>query len=159
LNGGGVGEAVNGGEGEEAVDPWRVILNRPREAGEISKISRAVIACSTSLAYISRSEDGEVKMGTYRILSSRHAAAKRGLNFYRRLLSWCGQRLGMKGDVEVGQRLTRIHCIPPSTHPCAVNAYMPRRPIAHLPKHGYNVSRFRAQTTLESGLTSAPPPV
>ena len=27
--GGGVGEAVMGGEGDEAVDPCRVILNRP----------------------------------------------------------------------------------------------------------------------------------
>lgn len=60
MNGGGVGEAVNGGEGEEAVDPWRVILNRPREAGEISKISRAVIACSISSVYAPRSEDRDL---------------------------------------------------------------------------------------------------
>jgi len=45
-NGGGVGEAVLGGDGEDAADPCRVILNRPWEAGEISNISRAVIACS-----------------------------------------------------------------------------------------------------------------
>jgi hypothetical protein len=55
-----VGEAVNGGEGEEAVDPWRVMLNRPREAGEISKISRAVIACSTTLVRVLRNEDGDL---------------------------------------------------------------------------------------------------
>jgi hypothetical protein len=45
-NGGGVGEAVRGGEGDEAVDPCLVILNRPWEAGDISKISLAVMACS-----------------------------------------------------------------------------------------------------------------
>jgi hypothetical protein len=48
--GGGVGEAVLGGDGEDAADPCRVMLNRPWDAGEISKISLAVIACSTRLA-------------------------------------------------------------------------------------------------------------
>jgi hypothetical protein len=48
--GGGVGEAVLGGDGDEAADPCRVMLKRPWEAGEISKISLAVIACSAKSA-------------------------------------------------------------------------------------------------------------
>lgn len=46
--GGGVGEAVLGGDGEEAADPCRVTLNLPCDAGEISNISLAVMACSAS---------------------------------------------------------------------------------------------------------------
>jgi hypothetical protein len=97
-------------------------------------------------------------METYRTLLSRHAAARRGSSFYHRLLSWGDQQLDV-GAAENQMRLTRIHCIRPSTHPCGVNAYMLRRPIAHLPMHGCNVSRFTAQTARGSELTNAPPPV
>lgn len=73
-----------GGDGDDAADPCRVMLNRPCDAGEISNISLAVIACSAHQYRPS----WQLAQNAYRSPLSRRVYETRVLDSCRRLSSW-----------------------------------------------------------------------
>jgi len=145
--GGGVGEAVLGGEGEEAADPCRVTLNLPCDAGEISNISLAVMACSASQPVVLM----HGPQCTHRTLLIQRVYEIQGSNSCRILLSWSLAHIDLEWEI-----LTKRHCIPPSIRLYAVNAYMPRKPPTHLPKPDY--CSVKSLELLTQSLTSVSPP-
>jgi hypothetical protein len=72
-----------GGDGDDAAEPCLVTLNRPWEAGDISNISRAVIACSTDQYTV----DAFDHQATYQILLNRRVYETRVSDSCHRLWS------------------------------------------------------------------------